>query len=101
SAIEIDDNHLRYIFDKGKYYLAFWLPPIYDKWAVRYRQRTGKEPFDSATITQYIKDEFYFVDYKNVRLGGKTRKCIIVDVENGPEYFKEILDFFRIDSPQY
>lgn len=95
SDFDITKKHLKIHNDRGKDYIALWLPPIYDMWAVRYRQKTGKEPFDSASITQYIKDELYFVEYKPLRLDSKLRKCIIIDPDKGPEYLIEIKNFIK------
>ncbi|MCG8514536.1 MAG: DUF3854 domain-containing protein [Halanaerobiales bacterium] len=95
---EIGLKELRVLYEGGKRLLAIWFPSVYDKWAVKFRQKTGKEPFDSASIHQYIKDEAYFKDYKSIRLDGKIRKCFVLDPEKGPGYLKEIRRFIRDDN---
>jgi hypothetical protein len=89
----IDDRHVNLRHDKvsEKDYLAIWFPPVFNEWAKEYRQRTGQEPFDKASIIQYIKDEPYFEEYKNIRLDSQPRKCYVLDPDLGPDYLNELL----------
>lgn len=90
SDFEINDKHVTDYYDKDKELIAIWFPAVYNIWAKYYRSRTGKEPFDKASISSYIKDESYYVDNKTVRLNGKVRGCYLIEPEKGPKLLEEL-----------
>jgi DNA primase len=71
--------------------MSIWFSGVYDRWSEHYRKRTGKEPFNSATILQYLQGEPYYVDIKNCRIKGAVRKSHRVNIKNAPESIQEIV----------
>ncbi|NPV30734.1 MAG: DUF3854 domain-containing protein [Firmicutes bacterium] len=88
SENEIDGRHMRVTGDRLLY---VWLHAVYEKWAIHYRKKTGREPFDKASIMKYLKEEPYYVSHgENKKLEGSTRAVWTFDLNQAPEVLREI-----------
>lgn len=80
---------------QGREYFGFWFSAIYEAFAKNYRQTTGREPFNKASILQYLKDEEYFAgDQVPAWLSGATKRLTLVDQANPKldENLREIIE---------
>ncbi|OPY58828.1 MAG: hypothetical protein A4E56_03340 [Pelotomaculum sp. PtaU1.Bin065] len=101
-------NDVNYLIEKGKLSkdmfllegneLAIWYPGVYEEWALHYRSKTGKEPFDKNSIAAYVKEEPYYIDTKNKKINNKTRWAWIINIEKSPNIVKELADSMRTMS---
>lgn len=71
--------------------LVFWFKGTYDAWALHYRKKTGKEPFDWKSVSGYMRDEPYFVEMKSAKINGAGKHCYYIDPEKAPENVREIV----------
>lgn len=79
--------------------LVFWFKGLYDAWSIHYRKKTGREPFDRNSILNYLKDEPYFKEQKNVRIKKMgTKLCCLIDIDKAPESVKEIASYFESNA---
>lgn len=77
---DLGAKHLAVDLREQKLYL--WLNGVYEVWAIHYRKKTGKDPFDKPTILKYLSDEPYFVEAaKAKKLGGSARRTVVIDLE--------------------
>ena len=65
---------------------------LYDEWAIHYRKKTGKDPFDPKSILRYMQDEPYFVSNgkETHRIGKGPMKCLVLDLNNATDTLLEI-----------
>lgn len=82
--------------------LYVWFSSVYDTWAVHFKKKTGREPFDKQSIMKYLQEEPYYQGINNRRLKGTQRRCVVIDVDKANEIIKEIADYIagiqRADS---
>ena len=95
---EIDAKHLKV---EGET-LYVWFAGVYDLWAIYYRRKTGREPFDKNSILTYLKDEPYYEGLKSTRLNNIMRKCHTIHIPVAPDSVKELAEAVRaIDPSRY
>lgn len=93
---EIDDRYLR-VTPKGQMFI--WLQGLYEKWAVHYRKKTGREPFDVMSIQKYLKDEPYFVsNSKKKSFKDGKKRAWILQLDRAPEIVNEIAEMCGISE---
>jgi len=86
---DIDSSCMRVI--NNKMFLLF--SSVYDRFAIKYRRKYSREPFDKTSLFQYLKDEPYFISSKgSCRFKGasNSKKCIELDLDKAPELIKGI-----------
>ena len=71
-------------------YLYIWFMGLYDKWAVHYRKKTGKEAFERNTILKYLQDEPYYMGTKTKRMNGIPKKAHYVDLFKATDTMQEL-----------
>jgi len=71
--------------------LIIWYRGLYDAWAIHYRKKTGKEPFDWKSISSYLRDEPYFIEMKPAKINGAAKHCYFIDPEKAPDNVKEVI----------
>jgi hypothetical protein len=78
----INDNY--WVEEDGKIYLYFH--GLYNTWAQDYRKTRGIEPFKSASIRDYLKEEPGFVG-SNIshRINSEMKKCIVYQTDQAKE----------------
>ena len=73
--------------------LHVWFTGAYGAFAVYYRQKTGREPFDEQSIKKYLSDEPYFKGFDRKYFGQKQKRAAVIDLEQAPETVKEIAEY--------
>lgn len=75
--------------------LYIWFPAVYTEWALHYRKKTGREPFNKVSILKNIREEPYFVD-NNVlkRFGSDVRKALVINLNEATDEIREIAENF-------
>lgn len=94
SANEIIPNNFMEYKENEKI-LKFWYKGLYDAWAIHYRKKTGKEPFDWKSVSNYLRDEPYFMDMKTSKINNAHKHCYFIDVEKATETIKEIASYLE------
>lgn len=71
--------------------LYIWFPAVYTEWAMHYRKKTGREPFNKISILRNIREEPYFVA-NNIakRFGNDLRKALVIRLDRAPDEIKEV-----------
>jgi DNA primase len=96
SEKEVDD---RYIRVSGEGYMYIWLQGLYEKWAVHYRKKTGREPFDIASIQKYLQEEPYCVDSSaRKRFKNGQKRAWVIKLSNAPEVVNEIAETIGVNE---
>lgn len=75
--------------------LVIWFRGLHDAWSIHYRKKTGKEPFDWKSVSNYLRDEPYFKEAKSAKISSATKYCFFVDTEKAPENVKEIASYLE------
>lgn len=84
---EIGSKHCK--VEGNKFYI--WLQGAYEAWAIHYRKKTGREPFDRLSIQKYLQEEPYFLSAGNlVRLNGPAKRTCLIDLNSAPDVIKEL-----------
>ncbi len=79
--------------------LYIWFPAVYTEWAIHYRKKTGREPFNKVSILKNIREEPYFVDNNAFkRFGNDARKALVINLNEATDEIKEIAENFIYDS---
>lgn len=90
---KLDHHHLK-VETQGR--LLIWLSGVYQEWALHYRSKTGREPFDEVSIRKYLTDEPYYLGNGREYFGPANkqvrRRAITLDIENAPEIVQEVAD---------
>ena len=90
---DITSKHVA-INDDGNF--CVWLSGAYGEWASFYRSKTGREPFDEASIRKYLEDEPYFIKKHRAQIFGPNQENrhhhVVIDIEKAPEVIEEIAD---------
>lgn len=86
----------------GKDYIAvddtnlyIWFMGCYDKWAIHYRKKTGKEAFERNTIFKYLQDEPYYVETKTKRMDGTVKKVFSISLTEATDTIQEMAQEIR------
>lgn len=96
---EIRDKFIR-LSPEGLLYV--WLHAVYEIWAIHYRKKTGREPFDKASIQKYLKDEPYCVSSKDSqRLKGKMKSVWVFKLDKAPDALSEIADALNVTPDEF
>lgn len=91
---KINDNY--WTVEDGKIY--FYFNALYLIWAESCTRR-GIDPFKSASIRDYFKDESGFLDAGALkRINGKACRCMVFDYESAPEKLKELVGFQEMSN---
>lgn len=90
ASTEDMDREKFFSYDQGKQELYIWWNGVYEAWAVHYKKKTGKEPFDKKSVLDYLKDEPFFKEQKTAKIGAISRWCCIIDISKAPDSIKEI-----------
>jgi DNA primase len=85
---EINEDYITYE-EEGKL-LCIWLSGVYNAWAMHYRSKTGREPFDEHSIRKYLQDEPYYKGTDRIYFKNSRRRAVIIDVETAPEIVQDI-----------
>ncbi len=80
--------------------LIIWYRGLYGAWAIHYRKKTGREPFDWKSIASYLKDEPYFVETKTAKINAANKHCYFIDPDKAPDNIKEIVWYLERASLQ-
>jgi len=80
----VEDNHL-----------FIWFVGAYDKWAIHYKKKTGKEAFERNTILKYLTDEPYYVDTKKKRMDGPPKWVYVIDIAKATDTVQELAEAVR------
>lgn len=75
--------------------LVVWFRGLHDAWSMHYRKKTGKEPFDWKSVSNYLRDEPYFKEAKSAKISSATKHCFFIDTEKAPENVKEIASYLE------
>ncbi|MGB9905077.1 MAG: DNA primase, partial [Desulfotomaculales bacterium] len=95
---EVDDKYIRATADG---YLYIWLQGLYEKWALHYRKKTGREPFDLPSIQKYLREEPCCIDsHATKRFKNGTKKAWVIKLEGAPEIIGEIAEAVGISENQ-
>ncbi len=87
---ELSTIHIYCESAKDTVYFNLWFGDIYSKWAQRYRMKTGREPFDEASIRKYLSDEPYFVPTKNkIKFSDIYKRGVQILAAKAPEPIAE------------
>lgn len=81
--------------------LYIYFKGVYAAWAMYYRKKTGKEPFDRTSIAKYLADEPYFKEAKTVKMDGISRHCYILDLKTAPDNLKEIGEIMLLGKDEH
>jgi len=84
----------KYISVEGDY-LYVWFMGAYDKWAVHYKKKTGKEAFERNTMLKYITDEPYYVEKKTRRMKGVPKTVHVIKISDATETVKELAEAIK------
>jgi DNA primase len=87
---ELNTRYLK-VSDDGKV-LHIWFPGVYNIWSTFFRRKTGREPFDKASILKYMQDEPYCGKQANTRFGSAVHKAYPLDLAKAPDVVVEIAD---------
>lgn len=87
---ELNLKHLK-VSDDGKF-LQIWFPAVYNIWSMFFRRKTGREPFDKASILKYMQEEPYCGKPSSTRMAQSVRKAYPIDLSKAPEVVIEIAD---------
>lgn len=90
---EIDDDYIT--LEDNQLYI--WLSGVYNIWAVHYRSKTGREPFDEHSIRKYLQDEPYYIKTDRVYFKNGRRRAIIIDTEKAPEVIQDIISELKVN----
>lgn len=85
-------------------HLFFWFNNIYGAWCEFYRKKTGQNPFDKASIVNYLKDEPYFVKAEQRRLNKVVRSGYLIDVQKATDVIRELAESIsstQNEPPEY
>lgn len=93
SAGELDAKQIKAEGD----FLYLWYSAVYDAWAIHYRKKTGREPFDRLSIRKYLGDEPYYAGERVVRLDKTNRKAVVVDLEQATDTIRELAESLGLD----
>ncbi len=75
--------------------LYIWFPAVYTEWALHYRKKTGREPFNKVSILKNIREEPYFVDNNaSKRFGSELRKALVINLSEATDEIREIAENF-------
>ncbi len=96
STSELGPGFVDYRPAEQELYLYF--KGIYETWSLHYRRKTGKEPFNRTTLSDYLRDEPYFKSYKQAKINGINRHCYIVDLNKAPDSLREIASIFALNQ---
>ncbi len=83
---DVGFKHIRVSGDK----LYVWLAGLYETWALHYKKKTGREPFDRQSIIKYLQDEPYYITAEPRKMGSVSRKVHILGIESATDIIKEI-----------
>lgn len=75
--------------------LVLWFMGAYDAWAIHYRKKTGRDPFDWKSISSYLRDEPYFIEMKSAKINGATKHCYFINPEKATDSVKEIVSYLE------
>lgn len=84
----------KYISAEGDL-INLWFMGAYDKWAIHYKKKTGKEAFERNTMLKYLTDEPYYVEKKQKRMMGSSKMVHIIKVTEDNETIKMLADAIR------
>ncbi|TEB13398.1 hypothetical protein [Pelotomaculum propionicicum] len=99
SKNELNSKHF-YVGRDPKYgidsdLLYIWFPAVYTEWALHYRKKTGREPFNKVSILKNIREEPYFVDNNALkRFGNDVRKALVINLSEATDEIREIAENF-------
>jgi DNA primase len=79
--------------------LYAWVNGLYEEWAIHYRKKTGREPFDRASIMKYLQEEKYCKGKEVKRFGNILRKVCVIDTKEAPEAITEITSMIEVPLP--
>jgi DNA primase len=79
--------------------LYAWITGLYEEWAIHYRKKTGREPFDRASIMKYLQEEKYYKGKEAKRFGHTMRKVCVIDTKEAPEAIVEIASIIEVPLP--
>jgi len=89
-----DINSKHVAVKENEFYL--WLAGAYGEWASFFRSKTGREPFDEASIRKYMEDEPYFIRRERKEVFGSDQSqrhhCVVIDMNMAPEVIEEIVE---------
>lgn len=80
--------------DSEKLYI--WYSGLYEAWAMQYKKKTGREPFDKLSILKYLQAEPYYLGMESQRIKNIPRKVYAIDIQVENETIREIIS--TIDS---
>lgn len=89
---EIGPKQLKVIGDS----LFIWFSSVYETWAVHYRKKTGREPFDKMSILKYLKEEPYFVKQVTQKMAKADRKVYEIKIALATDTIKELAEAVRV-----
>lgn len=94
SAGELNTEYLKVVDDS----LFIWFNSVYEAWALHFRRKTGREPFDRASILKYMKDEPYYGGPKTIRLGRFTKRMHEILVKQSTETIQELAEMVKAED---
>lgn len=72
---------------------------VYETWALHYKKKTGREPFDRQSLTNYLREEPYCIGETRSRIyieGKQTqRRGYSISLEKATETIKEIAEMVK------
>lgn len=75
--------------------LYIWLPPLYEKWAMRHKMITGEKPVSYKTLIDHLKETDYVIEISSVQrifdndtVKTRLHKCIHLDITKMPEQMR-------------
>lgn len=84
----INNKHIRSEAPFSKLYI--WFNGAYEAWSLHYKKKTGREPFDSLSLLNYLRDEPYFLGREQRRMDGAKRWVYVIDIPNSTETIQEL-----------
>ncbi len=89
---QIEKQQLKVIGDS----LFIWFSSVYETWAVYYRRKTGREPFDKMSIQKYMKEEPYFGKPVTLKLAKVDRKVYEIKTALATDTIKELAEAVKV-----
>jgi len=83
--------------EDGKEVGYIWLSAVYDKWKDFYSRH--KEIHSRESLRESMKSRPYWIDEKRVRINGKQRRAVVIDMALAPEIFKDLIESSCKDKP--
>jgi DNA primase len=84
------------VIDQGR--LFVWFAGVFETWAIHYKKKTGREPFEKQSIIKYLQEEPYFGGDSRVKINISSgsmplqKRGITINLDLATDTIKEIAD---------